>query len=117
MPLSPGGFASAPDDMDALQEIMDANHKLHASLVIQEYLRSKPGRKEERAREYEEMRARRAWLAEEKIWTQKAAEEQAEEDDAIAKGYANAAEMKEAEAAKEEAAAEAAAADRRRPNR
>lgn len=41
MPLSPGGYASAPDDMDALEQIMDMNRRLQASLLIQEFVRNR----------------------------------------------------------------------------
>ena len=38
---SPGRFASAPDDADALQEVINANRKLQASLKIQDFIRNK----------------------------------------------------------------------------
>ena len=41
MPLSPGGYASAPDDMDALEQVMDMNRRLQASLLLQEFVRNR----------------------------------------------------------------------------
>jgi len=41
MQHTPGRFASAPDDADALQEVTYANRKLQASLKIQDFVRNK----------------------------------------------------------------------------
>ena len=41
MPLSPGGYASAPDDMDALEQVMNMNRRLQASLLLQEFVRNR----------------------------------------------------------------------------
>ena len=47
MPLSPGGYASAPDDMDALEQIMEMNRRLQASLMLQEFVRNRQTRQDE----------------------------------------------------------------------
>ena len=43
-----GGFASAVDDMEALQQIMEANRRLMAILRIQDFLKDVRKRREAR---------------------------------------------------------------------